>query len=539
MSNRRLAGVLLLPALTALACGGAPPTTGTAVRETPTYSATPTPTAAQPAGRLILGIEYAHPSLAEEFRDSGASSAKPWPADGKWKLYQSGPGQPYQWERYDEFVSAYQQAGIRHLTLVIGADAEWAALDPPALLHRGDTFPKPEYEDDYAAFVQALVERYDGDGVDDMPGLLYPVTLFSFEGEYSTYWPGDAQEFIRLLQLAYPAVKAASPEAQVMPAGLLMTDVFDGLPSPEQVQARLANPDSRIFDKSAADIALLLDHPELFDALDFHSLGDYSEIIPTTTWLRQEMASRGYAKPIWIGDALNGATLNGWGPATCPKRANSGFLGYPATEADRCRVAALLEALADEDHPQHTAAIAWMRAESAAGVVRKVVIAAEEGLAGINIGNTEDWEPLMLTQGGAGTSPWQGMVDRNMFTRKLEGYRPAFYALGQVAEVIRGYVSVERLTGSDSKSYLYRFLLDDGRVVIVAWKDLGLWIEGDPPTSTETLVVGANSASVRLEWTVTEGSSPRVEIREVQDGALALDLSSIPVFVWLEGALSP
>jgi len=290
--------------------------------------------------------------------------------------------------------------------------------------------------------------------------------------------------------------------------------------------------------KSAADIALLLDHPELFDALDFHSLGDYSEIIPTTTWLRQEMASRGYAKPIWIGDALNGATLNGWGPATCPKRANSGFLGYPATEADRCRVAALLEALADEDHPQHAATIAWVRAESAAGVVRKVVLAAGEGLAGINIGNTEDWEPLMLTRGGAGTSPWQGMVDRNLVTRKLEGYRPAFYALGQVANLIRGYLSVERLSVSDSKTYMYRFMLDDGRIVIVAWKDLGLWLEGDPPTSDETVLLDPGTGSVRLEWTVIEGSSAREETRSVQAGSLTLELSPIPVFIWLEGTAS-
>jgi hypothetical protein len=98
--------------------------------------------------------------------------------------------------------------------------------------------------------------------------------------------------FISLLELAYPAVKAANPAAQVMAAGLLMTDVFNGYPTPAEVEARLQNPDPRIFDKSPADIALLLDHPELFDVLDFHPLGDYTEIPPTVLWLREQMGPR-------------------------------------------------------------------------------------------------------------------------------------------------------------------------------------------------------------------------------------------------------
>src|SRR3989304_929133 len=75
---------------------------------------------------------------------------------------------------------------------------------------------------------------------------------------------------------------------------------------------------------------------------------------------------------------------------------------------------------------------------------RRRIAPAGEGLAGINIGNVEDWEPLMLTLGGAGTSPWQGMVDRNMLTREFYGYRPGYYALTQGAEVIRAYDSVGR-----------------------------------------------------------------------------------------------
>jgi hypothetical protein len=487
---------------------------------------------------MTLGIEYAPPALASAFADSGASSAKPYPDDGDWGNMQAGPDSPYKWDRIDRFVQAYQQAGFSHLSLIITARALWAASDPPTLGHPGDFFPKPESEDDYATYVRAFVERYDHDGVDDMPGLRSPVTLFGFEPEYSTFWPGDAESYMRLLQLAYPAVKAANPNAEVMAAGLLMTDVFNGYPTPAEVEARLRHPDPRIFDKSLDDIALLLDHPELFDVLDVHSLGDYTEIPPTVRWLREQMNLRGYQKPIWIGDSFGGAGLNGWGPATCPAGPKSGWLAYPATEADRCRVAEALRELAAPSDPQHEAAIEWIRAESAAGVVRKVVVAAGEGLAGINMGNVEDWEPLMLTQGGAGTSPWQGMVDRDLLTRKFLGYRPAYYALVQVADIIRRYTHIERVAGSDDRVYVYRFSLEDGQSVWVAWADTGLWLPDAPMTTRPVRIAVGTDQPLRVEWVVTHGSEAAVDQVTPSGGEVTLDLGQLPVFIWPEYRVS-
>ena len=520
-------------AAAALACGQAQtPGAGTLAGASPTPAGNPTLATQTAHAGMILGVEYASAELAPAFADSGAVSAKPYPDDGDWGSIQSGPQAAYNWRRIDRFVRAHQESGFSHLTLIITARALWAASDPPSLGDPGDFFPRPEYEQAYVAFVQAFVERYDGDGVDDMPGLRFPVTLFGFEPEYSTFWPGTAETYIRLLELAYPALKAANPQAQVMAAGLLMTDVFNGYPSPAEIDRRLTDPDPRIWDKTPADVALLLDHPELFDVVDVHSLGDYTEIPPTIAWLRQQMAARGYDRPIWIGDSFSGVGLNGWGPATCPRRPNSGWLCYPATEADRCRVAATLQALADSNAPDHQAAIDWIHADSAAGIVRRSVVAAGEGLAGINIGNVEDWEPLMLTLGGAGTSPWQGMVDRVLLTRRFQGYRPAYYALQQVAGIVRRYTAVERLPAENPRIYLYRFHLDDGSEVFIAWADTGLWLPGNVmPTVPVAVPVGTDSP-VRVEWTVTAGAEPVVETAAPVEGALILDLGQIPAFVW-------
>lgn len=241
--------------------------------------------------------------MAEAFRDSGATLAKPYPELGRWSTIQPEADAPYDWTRVDAFVAAFQAEGFIQLNLMMSAWSDWANVDPPRLpFHRGDSRIKPENEEDFAAYVQAYVERYDLDGQDDMAGLRYPVRLYGLEPEYSSYVAGDAESYLRLLELAYPAIKQAYPDAQLMTAGLLLAMIFDGYPTAEDVAARLAAPDERVFDKSPGDVGLLLDRPDLFDIVDFHSLTDYTEIMPTVAWLRAEMARRGYKKPVWIGD---------------------------------------------------------------------------------------------------------------------------------------------------------------------------------------------------------------------------------------------
>ncbi|MGH2606336.1 MAG: hypothetical protein ACRDG5_07060, partial [Anaerolineales bacterium] len=276
---------------------------------------------------MTLGIEYAFPQAAEPFRDSGATLAKPYPELGRWSTVQPEADSGYDWTRVDAFVRAFQAADFTDLNLMMSAWSDWANVDPPRVpFNRGDSRIKPENEEDFAAYVQAYVERYDLDGQEDMPGLRYPVRLYGLEPEYSSYVPGDAESYIRLLELAYPAAKRAHPDTQLMTAGLLLAYVFDGYPTADDVTARLAAPDVRVFDKSPADIGILLDHPELFDIVDFHSLADYTEIIPTVAWLRAEMSRRGYERPIWIGDTWGGSSLAGYGPVNCPAGPNRALL---------------------------------------------------------------------------------------------------------------------------------------------------------------------------------------------------------------------
>ena len=80
--------------------------------------------------------------------------------------------------------------------------------------------------DSYQEWVSNVVERYDGDGSDDMPGLLYPITHWEIASEpdadpaqavYYQYGPDAYSESYRL---AYDSIRAAQPGATVVFAGL-------------------------------------------------------------------------------------------------------------------------------------------------------------------------------------------------------------------------------------------------------------------------------------------------------------------------------
>ncbi len=83
----------------------------------------------------------------------------------------------------------------------------------------------------YQNWVQKVVERYDGDGIDDMPGLKYPVKYWEamnepdLEGSATLdFYVGNASDYGDLLTMTYSAVKAADPTANVLIAGAANVD---------------------------------------------------------------------------------------------------------------------------------------------------------------------------------------------------------------------------------------------------------------------------------------------------------------------------
>jgi hypothetical protein len=78
---------------------------------------------------------------------------------------------------------------------------------------------------DYKTFLSRLVDRYDGDGVNDMPGLTIPVKHWeignepSMQGDRHTFFRGTEEEFVELTRESYETVKSECPDCQVIQGG--------------------------------------------------------------------------------------------------------------------------------------------------------------------------------------------------------------------------------------------------------------------------------------------------------------------------------
>jgi hypothetical protein len=497
----------------------------------------PTRTAA-PAGEepsFTIALEYAIPGLAGAYAPAGVTYAKPQPIFGMWGLIERTTGE-FDWGPLDNLVIEYQAAGFTGIQLLITAESPWASSDPPALFHAGNTFPKDEYVDDYAAFVGRFVERYDGDGTEDAPGLLYPVHHYGIEREFTGFWPSSAEDYIRLLRIAYPAIHAADPQAKVLLVAILMVDVFDGDPDAAEMQRRLATPQAGIR-KSVQEIAAVLAACDAYDILDFHSLGDYTEIPPTAAWLRSELESHGCsAKPLWIGDSFSMSALVGYNSRPA----------HPGTAANVERVIETLKRVADPAAAGHAEAKAWLYAQMAAGLVKKTAVSAGEGLLGINIGNLEDWKtgvPAADALGVplTGAAMFMGMMDTRV-TRKESGKslppyrepgtpRPAFFAVRLVNEKLRGFETVEK-ADLGSGVWAYRFSLPTGKLWVLWYDDGKLYFPGEtPPSATVEIPINAAWALVTRTPSQIGAADPEIQTLDSTNGILPVMLDSTPVFV--------
>jgi len=144
----------------------------------------------------------------------------------------------YQWNAADALINNVIAAGLNPI-VVIGQSPQWAVQNMPVNPESGQRYDcgpiDEENLEDFASFVTALVERYDGDGYNDAPG--HPVVRYwEFWNEPDNQstapecifvqgcWGGDLdsdgvpdpQEYARMLSYAYSAVKRANPEAQVL-----------------------------------------------------------------------------------------------------------------------------------------------------------------------------------------------------------------------------------------------------------------------------------------------------------------------------------
>ncbi|HDJ28578.1 MAG TPA: hypothetical protein ENF28_04965 [Proteobacteria bacterium] len=94
-----------------------------------------------------------------------------------------------------------------------------ANIAPEGRIDEGRCLPAswiPVDVEQYVSFVKATVERYDGDGIDDMPGLTNPIKYWQVGNEPSEQ---RRSNFADLQRITYQAIKQACPDCMVLIGG--------------------------------------------------------------------------------------------------------------------------------------------------------------------------------------------------------------------------------------------------------------------------------------------------------------------------------
>ncbi|MCB0027418.1 MAG: hypothetical protein KDE28_05895, partial [Anaerolineales bacterium] len=192
-----------------LACG-APAALPTATSAAPASTlAVPTTepinNPAAPAPPIIVGVEYIlldqAPRVARQaaaLAPIGFGGAKHYAEHVEWGVMQPAPDAAINFSRLDNFVSTFQAHGFTELVITLKSHSSWASVDARPLLGKNAS-PKAEYRAAYASWISQVVERYDGDGHDDMAGLQFPVRYYEIGSEFSSYEPEPVADYLTML----------------------------------------------------------------------------------------------------------------------------------------------------------------------------------------------------------------------------------------------------------------------------------------------------------------------------------------------------
>lgn len=174
---------------------------------------------------------------------------------------------------------------------------------PPASSHQKDIFEKakkkgldlekyirkdsylPVNNKAYTAFVTACVERYDGDGIDDMPGLTSPIKYWQVGNEPHP----KIADFAEFVKITSSAIRQADPSAKVVLGGAF----------------RIVMESRSNFERAFIPVIKEL-QGKYIDIIDFHwgsnAQGNYRDYKDIYSYLRSELVKAGLSgdTPVWI-----------------------------------------------------------------------------------------------------------------------------------------------------------------------------------------------------------------------------------------------
>jgi hypothetical protein len=176
---------------------------------------------------------------------------------------------------------------------------------------------RSSYPQDVEAWLQMLrrmVERYDGDGEEDMPNLRCPIRYWQIENEISWQWVGPMSSYVELLRKSRQAIRQADPQAKIVLGAITASQYFAldaGLIEDPTIRITTPNRQREVSveevrnnpqfqEKKEAMEVLFAQAGPYFDIADMHSYSDDAQYLSVQAkWMRFIMEKNGYQRPIW------------------------------------------------------------------------------------------------------------------------------------------------------------------------------------------------------------------------------------------------
>ena len=151
----------------------------------------------------------------ERMRGKNDQWVRPHPGPFVWNRIEKKQGN-FSWQETDEYV-IYAQDHNQTILATIWPYANWDQKSckrkkarSPFGKHFSKYLSKPCSMESYKNFLLALVDRYDGDGIKDMPKLTKPIIYWEImnEPEFKMFFRGKEEEFVEIFNLSSQTIKS-------------------------------------------------------------------------------------------------------------------------------------------------------------------------------------------------------------------------------------------------------------------------------------------------------------------------------------------
>ena len=213
--------------------------------------------------------------------------------------------------------------GMADLVITLRCNSNWAntvsADQPPRNGGPGSNYEKPSSMPkdmtNWRKYIRQLVERYDGDGWNDAPGLRKPIKNWQLDNEILAQWKGTDQQFVELMRVTYETIKEVDPTAQLISPGITGVSVSALVNGHNERgwiyrghndQNRKKVHRKQILNTSKAKnhstrISNLIQAMEPYmDVIDVHLYGhDSIDLLAGIKWIKDELRKAGSDARIW------------------------------------------------------------------------------------------------------------------------------------------------------------------------------------------------------------------------------------------------